>query len=741
MLTTKDRLSFRDRRKVYTRYVQLLKVSGSFLKEEDTAIIRKALDEALSHYKNEQLPNGEPYVLHLLDVARIVVEEIGLATKSVLATILYDLVRREKLPLIHIEKEYGKKVKEIINGLLQVFEIKTNDESYEPENFRRLLLTLSEDIRVILIRIAILLDEMRRMNYMPKDYQVKTSLQTFALYAPLAHRLGLYSIKSELEDLSMKYTESKTYREIIKQLKNTTAKRNRFIKKFTEPLKKTLEEHGFEYEIKGRTKSVYSIWRKMKKQNVGFEQVYDIFAVRIIIDSNPKREKSDCWRVYSMVTDVYQPNPERLRDWISIPKSNGYESLHTTVVGPEGKWVEVQIRSRRMDEIAERGYAAHWKYKGIKGDQAFDNWLGKIREVLENADTGATDLIDNFKIDIDSKEIFVFTPRGDLIKLPEGSTVLDFAFDIHTDVGSTCVGAVINNRNVPIKHKLKNGDKVEIIRSKKQKPTIDWLNIVVTSKAKAKIRQTLKEEQKKEADAGRELLKRRLKNWKIAYSQDLINQLVKYYRFKEATDFFSQLGIGKIDIGDIKEVIALLTEESKTETNLKERAEKERIPQKKEKEEKETSKDYIIIGDQLKGVDYKLAKCCNPIYGDDIVGYITKTEGIKIHRASCKNAQQLISRYNYRVIDVKWRKTREKQSFQTRIKVSGIDEIGMVNKISDIISNHMKVKMRSISIDTDNGLFEGYINLYVEGTKRLEALISKLKKEKGILKVTRTDMR
>jgi GTP pyrophosphokinase len=744
MLTTKDRLSFGDRRKVYKRYVNLIKTSQSFLKDEDAKIIRDALDEAISFYKNEKLPSDEPVVIHQLDVARIIVEEIGLATKSILAALLYDLVRREKITLIHVEKKYGKKVKEIIDGLLKVFELKTNEESYEPENFRKLLLTISNDVRVILIRIAILLDEMRRMNYMPKDYQVKTAMQTFSLYAPLAHRLGLYSIKSELEDLSMKYTEGQTYRSIIKKLKNTTARRNRYIKKFIDPLKDRLDENDFSYEIKGRTKSVYSIWKKMQKQNVPFEQVYDIFAIRIILNSDPKREKSDCWRVFSLVTDVYRPNPERLRDWISIPKSNGYESLHTTVVGPEGKWVEVQIRSKRMDEIAEKGYAAHWKYKGIKGDQAFDNWMAKIREVLEDGETTASDLIDNFRIDLNAKEIFVFTPRGDLLKLPEGSTVLDFAFDIHSEVGARCTGAVINNRNVSIKHPLNNGDRVEIITSKKQKPKTDWLNAVVTSKAKAKIRQSLKEEQKKEADVGRELLKRRLKNWKIPYSQEIVNQLLKYYNIKEATDFFAKLGNEAIDIGDVKEIITELRNEQKSEANANQNlkiAKEDTEEKQKEQKEIDDNKDYIIIGEELKGIDYKLAKCCNPIYGDDIVGYITKSEGVKIHRASCKNAQRLITNHNYRVIDVKWRKTAEKQAFQTKIKVSGIDEIGIVNKISDIISNHMKVKMRSVSFDTDNGLFEGYINLFVENTKRLDALIRRLKKEKAILKVTRIEMK
>jgi len=732
----KEKLTFGQRRQIYIRYKNLLELSRSFLKEEDSKIIRQALDEAILHYKNEQLPSGEPYILHLLDVARIVVEEVGMATKSVLASLLYDLVRREKMSLNELDKKYGRKVREIVEGLLKIFEVKDESTSYQPENFRRLLLTLSDDIRVILIRLAILLDEMRRMNYMPKEYRVKTAMQTFTLYAPLAHRLGLYTIKSELEDLSMKHTESEAYREIIKKLQNTTARRNRFIKKFSDPLRKELEKHGFSYEIKGRTKSVYSIWRKMKNQNVPFEQIYDIFAIRIILDSPPDSEKSDCWRVYSIVSDYYRPNPERLRDWISIPKSNGYESLHTTVIGPEGKWVEVQIRSRRMDEIAEKGYAAHWKYKGIKGDYAFDNWMGQIRDILEASDASASEIVDNFRMNMLSKEIFVFTPKGELIKLPEGASVLDFAFEIHSELGAQCVGGVVNNKNVSIRQKLKNGDSVEILTSKKQKPKNDWLSMVVTTKARSKIRQALKEELRQEAEQGKELIKRRFKNWKIPFTQDNLNKLIKHYSVKEATKFFASVATGKIDITELKDI---LTEKPEEEPRQEKEPEKE-PPKAAPPREKETS-DYIIIGDGLHGLDYKLAKCCNPIYGDDIIGFITKTEGIKIHRANCVNARRLVAKYDYRVISAQWKKTREKTSFQTRIKISGIDEIGMVNRISDIISNNMKVKMRSISIDSDNGLFEGYINLYVASIKNLEALITKLKKEKGILKVTRTDMK
>ncbi len=738
MLKTKSKISFGERRKIYKRYVTLISLSDSFLNKEDTRLIRDAIDEAFKYYDNEKLPSGESVILHLLEVAIIVVDQIGLATKSVLGALLYDLVRREKITLNEIEKKYGKKVKEIISGLLKILDLKTSESNYQPENFRNLLITLSDDIRVILIRLAILLDEMRRMNYMPREYQVKSAMQTFSLYAPLAHRLGLYSIKSELEDLSMKYTENEAYRSIIKKLKNTTARRNRFIKKFIDPIKKELKNQDFDFEIKGRTKSVYSIWKKMQKQNVSFEQIYDIFAIRIILNSKERQEKSDCWRAYSIVSDYYQPNPKRLRDWISIPKSNGYESLHTTVIGPEGKWVEVQIRTRRMDEIAERGYAAHWKYKGIKGDTAFNQWMESIREMLEANDSNAAELVDNLRINLSSKEIFVFTPKGELRKLPEESTVLDFAFEIHSEVGSKCVGGVVNNKNVSLKHPLKNGDRVEILTSKNQKPKIDWLNAVVTSKAKNKIRQSIKEEQKKEADHGKELLKRRLKNWKIKGEQEVVNKLIRHFNYKEATDFFYDLGLERIDINDVKEFLTREEEQKQQQGKEVQNGEEKQAETKDKKEGKE---EYIEIGDNLKGIDYKLAKCCNPIYGDEIIGFVTTGEGIKIHRANCPNARRMISKYDYRVIDVNWVKTKEKQSFQTQIKISGIDELGMVNKISDIISNNMKVKMRSISINSDNGMFEGHVNVYVTSIKHLDALLKKLKKAKGILKVTRTDLK
>ncbi|HSH50335.1 MAG TPA: TGS domain-containing protein, partial [Bacteroidales bacterium] len=531
-------------------------------------------------------------------------------------------------------------------------------------------------------------------------------------------------------------TEKERYKEIIKKLKNTTSKRNRFIKKFISPIEKELKELNFQFEIKGRPKSVYSIWQKMKKQGVEFEEVYDIFAIRIILDSKPSKEKADCWRVYSIVTDFYQPNPKRLRDWISIPKSNGYESLHTTVVGPDKKWVEVQIRTRRMDEIAEKGYAAHWKYKGVKSERGIDGWMQKIREVLDSPSFNTTDVIDDIKLDLYNKEVFAFTPNGDLKTLKFGSTVLDFAYDIHSDIGNQCVGAKINNKNVTIKQVLNNGDQIEIITSKTQKPKNDWLNFVVTSKAKTKIKSTLREELFKEAEVGKELLKRRLKNWKIKFEDQLINKLLKYYKLKIPIDLYHLIATEKIDIAEIKTVILKIKEQENTDKQTQIEGKTTIV---EEEKSTELPDDYLIIDDKIEHVDYKLAKCCNPVYGDSIFGFVTVSEGIKIHRTNCPNARQLLQKYNYRVIKAQWNKSSTTKSFQTIIKVSGIDDVGIVNKISNIISKDMNIRMRSISIESNDGMFEGQIKLYVESTKHLDMLIRKLKKEKEILKVTRIE--
>lgn len=730
---TEGKVTERERKRIIAKYRELLKLSESFIKKKELELIRKTFDLVLNAYEEKRSVSGSPYIIDALDVAILVVEQIGLGTRSVVATLLFQAVIDKKISLQEIENEFDKPITLIVDGLVKISDLNTKTSSTQAENFRQMLLTLAEDVRVILIKLAILLQDMRGLNYMPEEYQIKTSLETFTLYAPLAHRLGLYNIKSELENLALKYTEKEAYKDIIKKLKNTTAKRERFIKKFLGPIEKELSDQGFDYEIKGRPKSVFSIWQKMKKQGVEFEEVYDIFAIRIILNSKPSKEKSDCWRTYSVVTDFYQPNPKRLRDWISIPKTNGYESLHTTVVGPEGKWVEVQIRTKRMDEVAEKGYAAHWRYKGVKAEQGIDQWMQKVRDVLESNNSENGENIDDLKLNLYNKEVFVFTPTGDLKKLPAGSTVLDFAYDIHTDVGNSCVGARINHKNVTIKQALQNGDQIEIYTSKAQKPKIDWLNFVVTSKAISKIKSTLKEEKFKEAEEGKETLKRRLKNWKIKFDDHLINDLLKHYKLKVPVDLYYSLATDKIDIAEIKEIL----------TSKKVEAKPNEIEGKQDTKEtadnSNSSTDCLIIDNIIKDVDYKLAKCCNPIFGDSVFGFVTVSEGIKIHRTNCPNARQLVDRYNYRIIKAQWTKAAAMRSFQVVIKVVGIDEVGMLSKISDIISKDLKVSMRSITMDSNDGMFEGKIKISIDSTKHLDMLMAKLKKEKSILKVNRLE--
>ena len=731
---TEGKITDRERKKIINKYRELLRLSEDFTKKKEVELIRKAFDVALNASEEKRLPSEDPEILDTLEVAIIIVSQIGLGTRSVVSSLLYHSVLDGKITLEEVEKEFDKTIRTIVDGLVKISDINTKTSANQAENFRQMLLTLAEDVRVILIKLAVLLNQMRSLNNMPEDYQIKTSLETFSLYAPLAHRLGLYNIKSELENLSMKYTEKEKYKEIIKKLKNTTAKRERFIKKFVSPIEKVLKDEGYDYEIKGRPKSVYSIWQKMKKQNVEFEEVYDIFAIRIILNSKPSKEKADCWRVYSVVTDFYQPNPKRLRDWISIPKSNGYESLHTTVVGPESKWVEVQIRTKRMDEIAEKGYAAHWRYKGVKAEKGIDQWMQKVRDVIDTNGSENGETIDDLKLNLYNKEVFVFTPNGDLKKLPAGATVLDFAYDIHTDVGNQCVGAMINHKNVTIKQQLQNGDQVSIVTSKTQKPKSDWLNFVITSKAKTKIKSTLREERYKEAESGKELLKRRLKNWKIKFEDALIDKIVKHYKLKAPVDLYYAIATEKIDISAIKD---LLTESKKEELPITEIEEK--VEEQETDRKSSYQSDFLIIDNKIENVDYKLAKCCNPIFGDSIFGFVTVSEGIKIHRTNCPNARQMVERYNYRIIKAQWTKSAAKQSFQATIKVSGVDEIGMLNKITDIISKDLRVRMRSISMDSNEGMFDGKLKLFVDSAKHLDMLMSKLKREKGILKVTRVD--
>jgi len=718
--------------KIVNYYRCLLRAAKGLISKDDQKQIRIAFKLVVDLNSDVRRESGLLNIFHLVNVARICVEEMGLGKTSIVSALLHETIKRNQLTLDEIEKQFGSKVARIIDGLTKISEIDPKNPKLQAENFRELLLTISQDPRVILIKIAERLETMRSLNFMPNNVQIKNSLITFYLYSPLAHRLGLYRIKSEMEDLAMKYTNSEEYETINKKLKNTNVKRSKYIKEFISPIQDELKSKGFDFDIKGRTKSVYSIWKKMQKQGVDFEEVYDLFAIRIILNSTPEKEKSECWQVYSIITDKYTPNPERLRDWISAPKNNGYESLHTTVVGPEGRFVEVQIRTNRMDLIAEDGLAAHWKYKGIKQEQNVEEWLTKVREIIDTSNSSPEDFVDHLKANLYTKEIFVFTPNGDLRKLPVGATVLDFAFEIHSDVGCQCVGAKVNNRNATIRQTLSNGDIVEIITSKNQKPKTDWLNVVITSKAKGRIKQSLREEKNKEILLGKEILYRRFKNWKVTDTEEAIQAIQKHLKIKSQPDLFSLIANEKVDLTQLKSIV-LLTE-IKTITQAEGKVEDSKPD---DSRKSHASDDFLEIDEKLVNIDYKLARCCNPIFGDNIFGFVTINEGIKIHRTNCPNAPQLNARWGYRIVKAKWRESKMVGSFQTTIKINGFDELGIINKISEVISNDLKVNMRSIAVNTKGGLFEGRIQVFVTDIKNLEMLLYKLSRIKGVQKAIR----
>jgi len=720
-----------DSHKINSGYRALLLAAKNTVSTEDNKVIRRALDLAIEACGDKIILTGEPEILHALSVARIIAGEMGLGLTSIVTALLHDSYANLSPAPKELEKEFGKKVVEILNGFSRITSIDSMQSSYQAENFRKLLLSLADDIRVILIKLIERLEYMRNLDNAPEKDRMPMASETYFLYAPLAHRLGFYNIKSEMEDLAVKYLEPEQYNYVDCRLKQTTASRNKLIRDFSAPLKEKLEKQGFKFTIKSRTKSIHSIMLKMKKQGVEFEEVYDLFAVRIIIDSEGENEKSDCWRAYSVVTDLYQPNPSRLRDWISIPKSNGYESLHTTVVGPRGKWVEIQIRSNRMDEIAEKGLAAHFKYKGIKGEGGLDSWLSKMREILESPEKEETAFLDQVRSGLYTDEIFIFTPKGDLRQLPAGSTVLDFAFDIHTAVGASCVGGKVNGKNVTIRYVLQNGDHVSIIRSKAQKPKQDWLSFVVTTKAKTKIKQVLNEEKTKAAAEGKEILMRRMKNWKIVYGDTLIQKLLNSYSLKTAQDLYYLIATEKIELLQIKEV--LLRDES-VETNIP-----TIVPDKEPKEQVDSQfSDYLIIEDRVEGLDYRLSKCCNPVFGDSIFGFVTISEGIKIHRTSCPNSHNMMARYPYRVISARWSKSKNSPSFIAAIKITGIEDIGVVNKIADVIADQ-KAVVRSFNYNMADGMFEGILYIMVPNSDVLHGIMRKIQGLKGILKVTRYD--
>ncbi len=725
-----------EKKEILKRYRALLLACRRTLEKGDKLLIRKAFDIALEAHKNMRRKSGEPYIYHPIAVAHICAEEIGLGTTSVVCALLHDVVEDTDLTLDDIRGLFGEKEAKIIDGLTKISGVFDQGSSLQAENFRKMLLTLSDDVRVILIKLADRLHNMRTLESMKRDKQLKIASETLYLYAPLAHRLGLNAIKTELEDLGLKYTESELFNDVEQRLKETEPERKKFISKFIIPIKEILEEQGINAKIVGRPKSIYSIQNKIKNKGVPFEEIYDLFAIRIIIDTLPENEKSDCWRVYSIVTDFYHPSPDRLRDWISTPKANGYESLHTTVMGPEGKWVEVQIRSVRMDELAEKGYAAHWKYKDSATENQLDDWIRKIREILENPEDNALEFLDDFKLNLFAEEIFAFTPKGEMKTLPINATALDFAFDIHTKVGEKCIGAKVNHKLVPLSYKLKSGDQIEILTSNKQTPKEDWLGYVVTARAKSKIKTALKEEKRKISEDGREQLERKFNHLKIDFTVKNINELANHFKLPSSQELFYRVAMGNINLKHLKDFRQEHGKIVHKSGNIKK---KETAQSLEEMVAAARGKsDMLVIGENLQKIDYKLSSCCSPIPGDDVFGFITINEGIKIHRVNCPNAIQLLSNYAYRVVKAKWT-SQELISFLSGIKITGIDEVGLVNNVTTIISNELNVNMRSISFDTNDGTFEGTVMVFVHDTNHLTELMKKLKKVNGVLSVTRVD--
>ncbi len=720
---------------LYRRLVTSEKNMFSFQERKD---IKQMLKEYYRFHPQQFTSSGHS-IEDKLHIIQILLDEIGLGKASVLSVLFMEPIKNNYLTVPEIEQKFGTSLDSIISGMQRVEELYERSFSLETENFRKLLLTFAQDVRVILMMIAERLYFMRILDKFSTDMQQSMARECSFLYAPLAHRMGLYSIKSEMEDLSLKYTNREIYREIAQKLNETKRSRDKYIEEFIAPLKEKLgREIKYSFEIKGRTKSIYSIYSKILKQNTPFENIYDLFAIRIILDVPLDKEKMVCWQVYSIVTDMYQPNPKRLRDWLSIPKSNGYESLHITVLGPQNKWVEIQIRTTRMDQIAEKGLAAHWKYKGIKGETGMDEWLKNIRDILENPDLNAVDFMDEFKLNLYDQEVFVFTPAGDLHKLPKGATVLDFAYLIHSNLGSKCIGAKINKeRNVPIKYVLKNGDQVEILTSPSQKPNPSWLNIVITSKAKSKIRQALKDIEFKDAEIGREIILRRFKNWKIELEEGKLSRLAKKKGYKTVSDLYQDIAHEKIDMLFIRDAYLDL-DKHETGTEQAEPRSAETFSKETPAEELSAKEDVLIIGQNLKNVDYTLAKCCQPIYGDDIFGFVSVGGGIKIHRTTCPNAPQLISKYGYRIIKAQWAGRSGGTQYPITLYIVGKDDIGIVTNITSLISKEKNILLRSISVDSSAGVFQGNLTIMVNDANDLNSIIKKIKQIKGVLNVSRT---
>lgn len=720
----------------YSKFKRLVKGLEANLTAEELKKLRSVVKRAMSqnvYQKDEKIGSITDLTV---STSIILMEELGLKSASIIALILYRPVVHKIITDAEVKKLFGQDIADIVTGLIKVNALEMNESAMASDNYIKLLISLAEDMRVILIKIASRLHKIRCAEKYSEQYRLKLAVEVSYLYTPLAHKLGLYNIKTELEDLYLKYTDREAYDYILGKLSESKDARDKYIAEFIEPIDAKLKETGLKYDIKGRVKSISSINNKLKKQKIDFESIYDLFAIRIILNSEMEKEKAECWQVYSIVTDMYTPNPKRLKDWLSIPKSNGYESLHTTVMGPESRWVEVQIRTKRMDEIAERGLAAHWKYKGVKSQSKMDDWLTSLREMLENKNLDSGEKLENFKLDLYDEEIYVFTPKGDLHKLPYGATILDFAFAIHSRIGSTCVSGKVNGKNVSIRHKLKNGDQIEIVTSPNQSPKQDWLNFVTTSKAKNKIRQSLKEEANKQVEIAKEMLKRRVKNRKIEINESIMMRMIKKLGFKTITDFYIKIAEESLDINS---VIDQYIELEKKETEQHDRHEavsaENYVPQNLEIVKETLSKEELILDKNLTGVDYKLAKCCNPIYGDDIFGFVS-SQGIKIHRKNCPNAHDMFSRFAYRVIPARW-SGKSGSTYTVTLRVIGNDDIGIINNLTSIISKESGINMRSISIDSNDGLFHGSISVMLNNTDMLNGLIKKLRTVKGIKEVSR----
>ncbi len=725
-----------ENKEIAKQYKELLRISYQTLTTEDKKLIRTAFEIALDAHKGQRRKSGEAYIFHPIAVAKIVASEIGLDAVSIASALLHDVVEDTEYTLDDIERMCGETVARIVDGLTKIAHLKKDmNISQQAENFRKMLLTLHDDVRVIIIKIADRYHNMLTMDAMPEHKQVKVASETLYIYAPLAHRIGLYNIKTELEDLSLKYTEPEVYADILGKMEDSKEEALAYIDDFKKVIEKSLDEEKLNYIVKGRMKSIFSMRRKMTAQNVSFDEIYDKFAIRIIYKSDKHNEKFLAWKIYSIVTDHFTPNPVRLRDWISSPKSTGYEALHITVMGPKGKWVEVQIRSERMHEIAEKGYAAHFKYKhGDQKEQGIEIWLNRLQEALENATTNAVDFVEEFKLNLYAKEIFVFTPKGELKSLPKGATPLDFAFNIHTEVGMRTRGAKVNGKLVPLNTTLASGDQVEIITSEQAKPNQNWLDYATTARARSKIKSSLKEEQKSVAIEGKEVLRRKLKSQKITLSEDTINKMVVFFKLKTSLDLYYRVGIGAIDNQMIKDFASSYS--NAFISFFKNKIRRNPVPEDINREEITAKYDMLVFGKEEEKLDYKLSKCCNPIPGDDVFGFISVTEGIKVHTKNCPNAIALQSNYAYRIIGAKWVDSSQEE-FKAEIKLTGIDNLGLVSDITGIISDNMHVNMRNLNFSTDGGTFTGRITVVVKNNSILKKLISNLKQIDGIDKVTR----